>query len=144
MRSGMFVVGVLAGVFLAASIILASSIATPSIGSNAAVYGTAVTESTTTGFSSVSSASVPTPPVVSLRTASNATSTEVATTTANSSAYAMGALSSLSSAVGAEHQPPSRLDTMLSQPAQSLILLVPIAVALLLGLALHKASASGD
>ena len=135
----MFLVAVLAGVMLGGGVVAASGLVsgTSTVQSSASPLQNSLatvteTASTTTTVSAASGA----PP----QAAPSTTSTTTSNITAAAAGGQLAFMSTLQSST--VQQPVSRVSKILNQPLQSLLLLLPIAFAVLLGVALSKASRS--
>lgn len=153
----MFLVGVLAGVLVAGGVVLASGLAT---GISASYTGPQVLAPQSAGSVATMSS---TTTVATTFSAATVTSVSSATTTQTNAsvAYPAGSISSFGATVSnttsaaavngqlsymsglqssLTAQSPSRVSRILSAPFPSMVLLLPVVFALLLGFALYKAS----
>ncbi len=147
-----FATGLVIGVLLASALVLASTVSQgpsllgPQVPSAGTVYYTAATTTTVTSSSTAASASVTNPAAVSNLTLSTISATTTSSTGAGyinfSGASSQSAVSSLSSSVNG--RAPSSLAVIANNPSQSLLLLLPVALAFVLGIAFYKNSSLGD
>lgn len=147
-----FATGLAIGVLLASVLVLASTVSQdPSLlGSHVPSAGTVqytAATTTVTSSSTTASSSVTNPVPVSNLTLSTISATTTSSTGAgysgfSSSGTSQSALSSLSSSVNG--RAPSSLAVIVNNPSQSLLLLLPVALAFVLGIAFYKTSSVGD
>lgn len=141
-----FATGLVIGVLFASVLVLASTVSQgpsllgPHLPSAGTVQYTEATTTTVTSSSTAASASVTNPASVSNLTLS--TSSTGAGYVNFSGATSQSAVSSLSSSVNG--RAPSSLAAIVNNPSQSLLLLLPVALAFVLGIAFYKTSSLGD
>jgi hypothetical protein len=140
MRSGMFLVAVLAGVLLGGGVVVASGLVSgmatlqPSASAvqNSVATVTETASTTTTAFAASSAPPQTAPPAQSATTSN--------TTVAAAAGGQLAFMSALQSSTA--HPPVSSVSRIADQPVRSLLLLLPIAFAVLLGVALSRVSRS--
>lgn len=138
-----FATGLIGGVLLASVLILAFSAAQgqSNLRPQSATGGIVLYTSEATATTTVSSTTTALVPAFTAGLGSNLTNSVQSTTSSvtNSVAESLSGLATASPA-----RPASSLAVVASQPLQSLLLLLPIAFAVILGLAFYKTSAPED